>query len=157
MLILNEDGMIVHYKIVPNDKRDEVKKLLKDIWTTPNIQKTTSVVYTDNPKVDRRAIQEIFLDCFSEEVEVSVLLDIFHAKMRIIKDIPRSHPDYRVAKQDIAAIFNNIQKYGYYPLPQDLVDDFDTWVDKYSVVYSTSYLSFDDQINYLAKSTAAKK
>jgi hypothetical protein len=44
--------MVVNYRIVPNDQRDLVQQLLKEIWSVPEASKICEVVYTNNSKVD---------------------------------------------------------------------------------------------------------
>jgi hypothetical protein len=150
LLILNENGMILNYRIVPNDQCTFVQECLKEVWSTPGAQKICEVVYTDNPKVDKSFIEQTYLQCHPGHLSVAVLLDIYHARARVIKEMSKYHPDFRAAKQDLASIFATIQQYGHFPTPDDLVDDFEEWCSKYSVVYTTTILPFDEQINFLA-------
>ena len=150
LLILNENGMILNYRIVSNDQRTFVQECLKEVWSTSGAQKICEVVYTDNPKVDKNFIEQIYLQCHPSHLSVAVLLDIYHARARVIKEMSKYHPDFRAAKQDLSSIFATIQQYGHFPTPDDLVDDFEEWYSKYSVVYTTTILSFDEQVNFLA-------
>ena len=58
LLILNENGEVLTYKIVSNDRREELYKLLLDIWKNSERKIITECVYTDNPKVDESFIQK---------------------------------------------------------------------------------------------------
>ena len=60
LLILNENGEVLTYKIVSNDRREELYKLLLDIWKNSERKIITECVYTDNPKVDESFIQKAF-------------------------------------------------------------------------------------------------
>jgi hypothetical protein len=150
LLILNEDGMILNYRIVSNDKHTFFQECLKEVWSTLKAQKICEIVYTDNPKVDRNQIEQIYHQFFPNHISVAVLLDIYHAKARILKEMNKYYPDFRVAKQDLTTIFATIQQHGSYPTPNDLIEDFEDWCDKYSIVYKTLTLSFKDQIKFLA-------
>ncbi len=46
LLVLNEDGQVLNYKIVPNDRREHVETCLNEIWTEPDAQKIYEVVYS---------------------------------------------------------------------------------------------------------------
>ena len=76
--------------------------------------------------------------------------NIYHARARVIKEMSEYYPDFRAAKQDLASIFATIQQYGHFLTSYDLVDNFEEWCSKYSVVYTTTILSFDEQVNFLA-------
>jgi hypothetical protein len=53
------------------------------------------------------------------------------------------HPNFRATKQDLASIFATIQQYGHFPTPDDLIDDFEEYYSKYSIVYTIIILFFD--------------
>jgi hypothetical protein len=153
-LVLNENGMAVNYQIVPNDKRDFVKKLLEEIWRTEDSNVVPSVVYTDNPKVDSSIINETFSHCFPEDpTGVEVLLDIYHAKVRVLREMNKHHPDYAAAKSDLTSIFALIQVRGQYDTIGDLRNTFDDWTSKYSKVYASTMLTTAEKISYLAEIT----
>jgi hypothetical protein len=141
--------MILNYSIVPNDTRQLVKLCLEEIWKEPEAQKICEVVYTDNPKVDQSAIQTAFMELHPDHMLVAVLLDIYHGRARVIKEMVRSHPDYRAAKQDLSTIFALLQKPGHFSSPGELSRELDLWCNKYSTVYASSALNFDDQIAFL--------
>jgi hypothetical protein len=143
--------MVLNYKIVPNDTRIYVAKLLEEIWTIPNLEKKCEVVYTDNPKVDRGSIQQIYTSCFPKDIQIAVLLDVFHARARVLKEMSKSHPDYRVAKSDLTSIFSKLQVYGSYSSAKYLSQDFDNWLLKYSIIYPSSALTFSEQIKFISK------
>jgi hypothetical protein len=46
------------------------------------------------------------------------------------------HPNFRATKQDLASIFATIQQYGHFPTSDDLIDEFEEWYSKYSIVYT---------------------
>lgn len=140
--------MILHYQIVPNDKRIYVTNLLKEIWTVSK-EKVCEVVYTDNPKVDDSAIQNAYRECFPSMLKVDVLLDIFHGKSRVTKEMNKSHPDYKEAKKDLTAVFSNLQKFGNYATEKELSEAFNEWMNKYSVVHSNTALNFSEQMEYI--------
>jgi hypothetical protein len=142
--------LIVNHKIVPNNKRTFVQTCLKQIWTEPEAEQICEVVYTDNPKVDKSSIQKIFADCFPNHLPVAVLLDIYHARSRIIKEMIKTHPDFRVAKQDLTTIFATLQIFGHFPSPSSLSKELENWCQKYSIVYASSALNFVEQIDFLA-------
>ena len=117
--------MILNYRVVLNDKWTFIQECLKEVWSTPEAQKICKVIYTDNPKVDRNHIKQIYLQCFPSHTPLAVLLDIYHAKARVTKEINKYHPDFRAAKQDLTTIFATIQQYGAYPTSDDLIKDFE--------------------------------
>jgi len=152
LLVLNKDAFVLNYAIVPNDTRAFVQECLSAIWTTANSKITPSVVYTDNPKVDQNFIQQTFEQCFPDcPLPVEVLLDIYHAKMRVLKEMSKTHVDYRSAKSDLNTIFANLQVKGTYNTTDDLEKSFDDWVEKYSSVYNYADLDSKEKLNYLAK------
>ena len=53
----------------------------------------------DNPKVDTSNIMKAYHDSHNEENQLSlrVLLDVFHAKSRVVKELNFHHPDYKAA------------------------------------------------------------
>jgi hypothetical protein len=53
------------------------------------------------------------------------LLDIYHAKTRIIKKINKYYPDFRATKQNLTTIFATIQQYGSYPTLNELIENFE--------------------------------
>lgn len=127
-----------------------VQDLLKEIWTTNGAQKLCEVVYTDNSKVDKRFIQQIYQECFPKELSVEVLLDIFHGRERIFRAMNKNHPDYRPAKKDLSRLFTLIQKMGHFPTSNELSVAFDDWCLQYSIVHPSSVLTFDEQLKFLA-------
>jgi 4-hydroxy-L-threonine phosphate dehydrogenase PdxA len=145
--------MILNHKVVPNDTRKFVQQCLEEIWKQPDAEKICEVVYTDNPKVDTTAIQSIFLQLYPNHLPVSVLLDIYHGRARVIKEMIKTHPDYRAAKQDLSTIFSLLQKFGHFASPGALSREFDAWCTKYSQVYASSALTFEEQIAFLATNT----
>jgi hypothetical protein len=65
------------------------------------VQKICEVIYTNNSKVNRNYIEQIYLQYFPSHLFLAILLDIYYAKARIIKEINKFHPDFRVAKQNL--------------------------------------------------------
>jgi hypothetical protein len=57
---LNEDGSVLAYSIVSSDKREEVYKLLVQVWSVKDRKIITECVYTDNSKVDAASIHKAF-------------------------------------------------------------------------------------------------
>jgi hypothetical protein len=86
-LILNEDKIVVNYKIVSNDQRDLVQQLLKEIWFVSEISKICEVIYTNSPKVDSVLIQDTYIQCHPKKIVMNVLLDIFYARKRVLKNM----------------------------------------------------------------------
>jgi len=152
LLVLNEDGMILNYRIVPNDRRDLVQDVIRQIQRTEGREKDCEAVYTDNPRADRNYIQETYKECFPDApLQLPVLLDIYHGRVRILKEMNKQHPDYRAGKSDLSTIFAKLQTPGAFGTPNDLAKEFMKWAAKYSVVYSSLTLSFDDQLEFLAQ------
>jgi len=147
---LNEIGAILAYKVVPNDKREELSLLLKQIWSTPNRFIETKCIYTDNVKVDQSTIKTTFKDCHRNYDElIKVLLDIFHAKERVNKELDKYHPDKKAATADLSAIFAKLHHLYSYSSKLDLKNEFDKWLNTYSTVHSELNLSLADKITYL--------
>jgi hypothetical protein len=48
----------------------------------PRAQKICEVVYTDNSKVDRNHIQQIYYQYFPNHISVAILLDIYILKQK---------------------------------------------------------------------------
>jgi hypothetical protein len=150
LLILNEDGLVLSFKIVPNDQRSFVQELLEEIWSTPDMEQITSVVYTDNPKVDGNYVKSAFQKCHPDQpIGVEVLQDIYHAKMRVLKEMPKNHVDYRAAKSDLTTIFSNLQVKGHYYTTDDFREALNEWVEKYSVVYSFADMTTTEKLKAL--------
>jgi hypothetical protein len=77
--------MVVNYRIVPNDRIYLVQQLFKEIYFVSETSKICKVVYTNNPKVDSALIQDTYIQCYPKKIAVDVLLDIFHARERVLK------------------------------------------------------------------------
>ena len=154
LIILNENGSVLAYKIVSNDKRDEVYNLLLELWNTPERKHITLCVYTDNPKVDESFIQMAFEETKPEgSLDILyVLLDIFHAKTRVTKELPRSHPDRKGAMSDFSTIFAKLHHYSSSPTIGDLQQAFTDWKVKYSTVHAQLTYSLEQKIELLGNS-----
>ena len=151
LIILNEDGMVLAYDIVPNDKRELISKLFMDIWNTPNRQKVCLAVYSDNPKSDKNCILVSFAATHHSPAlnAPDVLLDVFHGKSRVVKEMAHNHPDFRGAQSELAGIFAALPDKNAYPLSDDLVSAFQDWLDKYSTVCTPLYYEENDKLFYL--------
>jgi len=150
---LNEDGFIVVFKLVSNDRREEIYNLLSELWKTPKREVLTECVYTDNPKVDSSFIQQAFDETKPKDsVEIlTVLLDIFHAKSRITKELSRTHPDRKAAASDLSSIFAKLHHFNSYPTLPELKEAFENWCTKYSVVHAQLSYSMDQKIALIGK------
>ena len=151
LIILNENGCVLSYKVVNNDRREELYDLLLELWSTVNRVVITECVYSDNPKVDSSFI----LKAFNETKPVDkvailyILLDIFHAKSRIGKEISKTHPDQKGAMADLSTIFAKLHHYNSYPVLQDLKEAFYNWMGKYSKVHAQLLFSMDQKLQLL--------
>jgi hypothetical protein len=116
-----------------------VQDFLKEIWTTNGAQKLCEVIYTDNSKVDKRFIQQIYQEYFPKKLSVEVLLDIFHGRERIFRIINKNHPNYRPTKKNLSILFTLIQKMGHFPTSNELFVAFDNWYFQYSIVIQALY------------------
>lgn len=149
-MILNENGEVLTYKIVSNDRREELYKLLLDIWKNSERKIITECVYTDNPKVDESFIQKAFEETAPKEESefhvLTVLLDIFHAKSRVVKEINRSHPDRKSAMADLSVIFGKLHHFNSYDTKTKLSTALTDWCKKYKKVHSQLSLSFEQKM-----------
>ena len=59
-IVLNEHNDVISYQIVPNDKREHVGVVLDSIFERQNSDVQTEGVYTDNPKSDKKVVEEAF-------------------------------------------------------------------------------------------------
>ena len=139
---------MVAYKIVCNDKRTEVYNLLLELWQTPERECIAQCIYTDNPKVDSSFILQAFEDTRPDgNLDVlQILLDIFHAKSRITKELSKSHPDRKAATADLTSIFGKLHHYNSYPKLSDLKMVFEEWCAKYSTVHAQLSYSTEQKI-----------
>jgi hypothetical protein len=125
------------------------QNFLKEIWTTNRVQKLCKIIYTDNSKVNKRFIQQIYQEYFPKELSVEVLLDIFHGRERIFRTINKNHPNYRPAKKNLSRLFTLIQKMGHFPTLNKLSVAFNDWCLQYFIVHPSSILIFDKQLKFL--------
>jgi hypothetical protein len=58
--------------------------------------KICEVIYTNNPKINYVFILNIYIQYYLQKILVDILLNIF---------MPKKHPDYRSAKQNLNTIF----------------------------------------------------
>lgn len=106
----------------------------------------------DNPNVDRSFVIDSFKKCHPNSLGndiFTVLLDGWHARSRIIKELSRQHPDYKSAKSDLTEIFSKLPYQTSYPDADTLADAFDNWIKKYSVCHAALGLSLKQKIKYL--------
>jgi hypothetical protein len=127
-----------------------VQDLLKEIWTTNGAQKLCEVVYTNNSKVNKRFIQQIYQECFPKELSIEVLLDIFHGRKRIFRAMNKNNQNYRPTKKNLSKLFTLIQKMGHFPTSNELFVAFDDWCLQYFIVHPSFILTFDKQLKFLA-------
>jgi hypothetical protein len=78
-----------------------------------------------NSKVNKNFIEQIYLQYHPNYLSIAILLDIYHARAKIIKEMSKYHPNFRAIKQDLASIFVTIQQYGHFPTLDDLIDNFE--------------------------------
>ncbi len=83
--------------------------------------------------LDSSAILNAFRQHFStsNSQDPILLTDIYHAKMRVVKLLSRSHPDYKVSVQEIAGLLAKIKNDGY-KTSADLSAALRNWVQKFS-------------------------
>ena len=118
-----------------------------------SIPSTCQAVYTDNPKVDESFIKEAFQTAYKDDIPlISVLLDIFHAQNRVIKELFITHPDLKFAKSSLKQIFSKIPKSDGFNSPQDLKEAFMEWEQQLKAVHGSVALENNDKIRYLGKS-----
>jgi hypothetical protein len=152
LIILNEDGAVVGFKIVSNDRREELYMLLLEVWAPPDRQHITTCIYSDNPKVDEASIQRAFTETLPEDEHIhilKVLLDIFHAKSRVVKELPRSHPDRKSSIADLTTIFAKLHHYNAYPNISKLKGAFKQWMNKYNTVHAELSLTLQQKVDLL--------
>ena len=121
-----------------------------NIWN--NSQIVTECVYTDNPKVDESYIQKAFYEANQNRDKLkilTVLLDIFHAKSRVVKEISRSHPDKKSAIADLSSIFGKLHHFNSYDTKSKLSEALNNWCNKYKIVHNQLSLSFEEKISLI--------
>ena len=64
-VVMNEHGSVLYFSIVPCDSWDYLRNAFTDIWIDMGIENTLAV-YTDNPKNDKRFVQEAHKHVFSK-------------------------------------------------------------------------------------------
>jgi len=145
------------YQIVPNDKRDFIQDALEEIWSDCG-DVVPLAVYTDNPRVDKSAVEAAYASAFPENLDpIDVLLvfvtmftetkDVFHAKNRIVKELPIQHPDFRPAVSDLSSILKKLELRSYQDVDA-FIDAMEQWKVKYSTA-APSALSVKEQIEFL--------
>jgi hypothetical protein len=147
LIVLNEIGQILAFKVVPSDTRSFLQEMLKEIWTTPDLSVKCDAIYTDNPKVDKNAILTTYHSTFPDQIDtLDVCLDIFHAKNRVVKELQRSHPDYRAAVSELGKIFGKVINRGF-DFKEDLAKAFQDFADTFSK--PTTKLSKNKKLVYM--------
>ena len=136
------------YKIVPNDKRNQLLLLLKEVWQDIPEQKCL-VCYTDNVKTDSSFVSQAHTACFPEDpYELTILLDVFHAKNRVTSEMTRSHPDFKAANADLGTLLANLQIPDIYPQKNNFHDALTQWFDDYSKVHASLALPINEKIRF---------
>jgi hypothetical protein len=132
LIILNEHGQVLSFEVVPSDSRSYLGELLKEIWTTPGLSVNCEAVYTDNPKIDKGGILNIFGSIFPDDQDcMDVCLDVFHAKNRVVRELQRNHADYKAAVSDLSKIFGQIINRSF-EFKEDLAKAFQQFGESYS-------------------------
>lgn len=105
--VSNENGEVLQVKITPSDDRQKAAEVYSSIWKlqespitkfvcTDNIAVGKlfgqSVAFSSNPITDSSSVLQAFKNCFPTAREPKLLTDIYHAKMRVVKLMARSHP-----------------------------------------------------------------
>jgi hypothetical protein len=152
-IIMNEKAGVVGWRVVPTDERDHIKALLISMYSTQNKNnyKNPSFFYTDNVASDTQLLQEYFNKIFPEYPEITVLQDIFHAEMRVIKPMQKQHPDYKVAVSELKNIFGKLKDYDSYLTSNHLLEQFNKWEQKFMKSHSSVHPPLE-QILQLGKS-----
>jgi hypothetical protein len=75
--------------------------------------------------MDRNHIEQIYFQCFPSHIFLAILLDIYHAKAKIVKEMNKYYPDFRATEQNLTIIFATIQQYGSYPTPDNFTEEFE--------------------------------
>jgi hypothetical protein len=125
--ILNEAGDVLYSAIVPDTSHQYMQSALADIFQTPGRSVSTIVVYTDNQLADAHMVRDThtqyhpnvaqlettFRYLLKERQFPIVAQDHQHAVQRVVRELARSHQDYRAAVKDIKAIFRTNQPIDY--------------------------------------------
>jgi hypothetical protein len=83
---------------------------------------------------------------------LQVLLDIFHGKSRVVKEISRTHPDRKSCLADLTTIFAKLHHYNAYPQISDLEKAFLDWMEKYQKVHAELCYNFNQKLQLMGKS-----
>jgi len=151
LLILNEDSKVLSFKIVPNDKREYLVLLLKEIWSNHKEQQCQAC-YTDNVKVDAAFVNQAHAECFpNDPVDPTMLLDVFHAKNRVVSEMLKTHPDFKAANSDLSSVLHELKFPRSYPDENDFVEALSNWIKEYSSVHASLALSINDRIRFFGK------
>ena len=84
------------------------------------------------------------MELYPDHMLVAILLDIYYRRARVIKEIVGSYLDYRATKQDLSTIFVLLQKSGHFSSLGELSRELDLWCNKYSKVYTSLALNFNN-------------
>ena len=71
-VVMNEHGAVLYFSIVPCDSRDYLRNAFTDIWIDMGTPQTLAV-YSDNPKNDKRFVQEAHQQMFAKAPVVELL------------------------------------------------------------------------------------
>ena len=53
---------------------------------------------------------------------------------RIIKTLPKTHPDFKRAKKELSEIFAKVENTSSYPTMKDLKTALENWLEKFSAI-----------------------
>ena len=145
-LVTNELGLVIAWKIVPNDTREHVTQLIRDYYGSSPIKIPPRVFYTDDVAADKNSLKELMDDLIPED-DFDVIQDIWHAQQRIIRLLARQHPDHYSAVTTFKNIFSRILS-GQYETVEDIHQAFEDWETKYQTVQKC-YPQTEDAMIYL--------
>lgn len=100
--------------------------------------------------LDSASIIQSFHQLFPATDSPVLLTDIYHAKMRVVKLLPRSHPDYKVSVQEMAAVLAKIRNQGY-PKVEDLAESLHQWATQFKTPTEGSRYNTNEIILLLNK------
>jgi hypothetical protein len=89
--------MIFNYRIVFNDQYTFVQKCLKEVWSISGAQKICEVIYINNSKVDKSFIEQTYSQCHLSYISVTILLNIYYAREKVMKVISKYHPNLELS------------------------------------------------------------
>ncbi|PRP76182.1 hypothetical protein PROFUN_13728 [Planoprotostelium fungivorum] len=131
LVVMNEDGMVLHASIVPSVGHEHTLPILEGVIKTPGKAQDTQAMYlfTDNIGNDGPAVIALYQRVLNRSI--TVCQDTFHVIQRVCKFMSKGHPDFALARRHLSNILHKVNR-GAYLDQQEFIDAMERWIDRWS-------------------------